>query len=130
MGAKRILVAGGPGVGKTALARKIAAQTGLPLLHADEELWHLGDDGAQEKLVALFERPAWIIEGGVVVSALQRWLREHEADASVPVDTVFWGSHPRRELSPDEELLLRAIGRVWKMTMPIVTARGATVETF
>ena len=39
---RRVLVIGSGGAGKTTLARRIAAATGLPLVHLDRRFWHAG----------------------------------------------------------------------------------------
>ena len=36
---KRVLIVGSPGAGKSTLAKKLAAKTGLPLTHLDELYW-------------------------------------------------------------------------------------------
>lgn len=39
---KRVLIVGSPGAGKSTLAKKLAARTGLPLTHLDDLYWNAG----------------------------------------------------------------------------------------
>jgi predicted kinase len=40
--ARRILVVGGSGAGKSTVGRQLAARTGLPLIHLDSHFWRSG----------------------------------------------------------------------------------------
>ncbi len=65
---KRVLVIGCPGAGKSTLAYKLHALTGLPLYHLDL-IWHLPDrshvsrEVFDERLSEILEKDAWIIDG-------------------------------------------------------------------
>lgn len=72
MSGKRIHVFGGPGSGKTTLAKKLAAEQGLPHIELDALFWD--DEGGgyavrrdpaerDRRLARLVETDAWIIEG-------------------------------------------------------------------
>lgn len=39
---QRVLIVGSPGAGKSTLAKKLAARTGLPLIHLDDLYWNPG----------------------------------------------------------------------------------------
>lgn len=65
----RILIIGQPGAGKTTLARRLAAQTGWPLLMLDQ-LWHgmdartqNGPAFARRQRTFMAAHASWIIEG-------------------------------------------------------------------
>ncbi len=65
---KRILVIGSSGSGKSWLSQKLAAITGLPLIHLDMEYWHPGwvETGREEwdkKQAELTAGEAWLIDG-------------------------------------------------------------------
>ncbi len=65
---RRILVVGIPGAGKSTFARALAARTGLPLIHLDQEFWQPGwvvtpRDAWRAKQVDFVARDAWIMEG-------------------------------------------------------------------
>lgn len=88
---QRVLVIGCSGAGKTTFATRLAALTGLPLIHLDREFWQPGwrmPEGArwQEKVRSLVAGERWIIEG-TFTSTLD--LRLPRADA------VVWFDFPR-----------------------------------
>lgn len=88
---ERILVVGGPGSGKSYFSDLLAAKTGLPLIHLDQEFWLPGwqmpeADAWQRKLDILLAQPRWIMDGAYVSSLSRRLER---------ADTVFVFKLPR-----------------------------------
>lgn len=68
MSAKRILLIGSGGAGKSTLARRLGEQTGLPVVHLDRLYWtgewqHLDKDDFDRMLEAELEKPEWILDG-------------------------------------------------------------------
>ncbi|HXG98297.1 MAG TPA: hypothetical protein VNJ06_14435 [Gemmatimonadales bacterium] len=64
----KILVIGSGGSGKTTFARRLAARTGLPLIHLDALYWRPGWDPTppaqwQAQVEELVRREAWIMDG-------------------------------------------------------------------
>ena len=74
---QRILVVGSGGAGKSTLAARIAARTGLPLIHLDALYWRAGwvepppDEWARivEEIAA---RPAWVMDGNYSGTLVRR----------------------------------------------------------
>lgn len=65
---RRILLIGCGGAGKSTLARRIAARTGLPLIHLDALYWKHGWLETQsaewrETVTELLQRNAWVMDG-------------------------------------------------------------------
>ena len=65
---RRVLVAGCPGAGKSALARRLGAKLGMPVIHLDFYYlcpgWQLPDLAVWRKQVtALLAPPEWMIDG-------------------------------------------------------------------
>ena len=87
-GAERIVVVGCGGAGKSHLARRIAAATGLPLVHLDREFWRPGWRPTPipewiTRVAALAAAPRWIMDGSYVGTLPLRLAR---ADAAVFLD--------------------------------------------
>jgi adenylate kinase family enzyme len=87
---QRVLVIGISGAGKSTFARKLAARTGLPLIHLDSEFWKPGwrvtERGKwRDKVAKLVARDAWILDGNYGASLDLRLPR---------ADTVMWFDYP------------------------------------
>lgn len=99
---RRVLVIGISGAGKSTFSRRLAARTGLPVIHLDTEFWQPGwkiTPRAQwrPKVAKLVQREAWIMDGSFGASLDLRLPR---------ADTVVWFDYPRHVC------LHRAIWRV------------------
>lgn len=98
---KRVLLVGSPGAGKSTLAKKLAAQTGLPLIHLDDLYWDTGWVRVERELwlTRLAEALAgeqWIIDGNYNSTLVQRLTQ---------ADTVII-------LTPPRELCLARV--IWR----------------
>lgn len=65
---RRVLIVGSPGGGKSTLATKLAAITGLPLIHLDAHYWQPewrkpSRDAWQERVTELLRGKTWIMDG-------------------------------------------------------------------
>jgi adenylate kinase family enzyme len=65
---ERVVIVGPGGAGKSTLARKLGASTGLPVIHLDREYWHANwqptpDDEWIPRVRELVGGERWIIEG-------------------------------------------------------------------
>ncbi|MEQ9519873.1 MAG: topology modulation protein [Parvibaculum sp.] len=88
---KRVLVIGPSGAGKSTFATALAARTGLPLIHLDQQYWKPGWVETPEaewlqKVEGLVARDTWIMEGGYSASFHIRMPR---------ADTIFLITRPR-----------------------------------
>lgn len=83
---KRVMIVGGPGAGKSTLARALGAQTGLPVYHMDRIHYQTGwvERPREEKDRLTHEvhaRDEWIFEGGHSRTYAERVAR---------ADTYIW----------------------------------------
>ena len=65
---RRVLIIGSGGAGKTTLAKRLAARSGLPVIHLDAHFWHDGwvetpKDEWSRLVDAMIQRDAWIMDG-------------------------------------------------------------------
>jgi adenylate kinase family enzyme len=102
---ERVLVLGSGGAGKTTLSRKLAAATGLPLIHLDTMYWRPGWVRPSEAewdaiLEALLARDRWIMDGNYSRTVARR--------AEV-ADTIVFLDFPR------VRCLIRALGRTTRL---------------
>jgi adenylate kinase family enzyme len=89
---QRVAVLGSPGAGKTTFSTSLAAVTGLPLIHLDEQYWRPGwvetpNDEWDRTQRALVDQPRWIMDGNYGRTVAIRLAR---------ADTVIVLSAPRR----------------------------------
>ena len=90
-GARRVLVIGAGGAGKSTFARELGAITGLPVVHLDRMYWRAGwieppKEEFRAALALVVATPAWILDGNYSGSIDQR------IDAC---DAIVWLDLPR-----------------------------------
>lgn len=73
--AKRILIQGSSGGGKSTLAKELGEILNLPVIHLDKEYWQPGwtkpnSDEWHAKQIEFINNESWIIEGGIYKKAL------------------------------------------------------------
>ncbi len=83
---QRVLVIGNCGAGKSTFSRRLARETGLPLIHLDRAYWSAGwvePDAAEweQRLEGLLASSHWIMDGNYSGSFHLRFPR---------ADTVIW----------------------------------------
>ena len=106
---QRILIIGCPGSGKSTFARRLSAQTGLPIVHLDALYWLPGwVERSREDFDALLqdelEKPCWIIDGNYTRTLAMRLEK---------CDAVIWLDYGRLNcLTGVLKRILTHLGRV------------------
>lgn len=131
-GRRTIVLAGGPGAGKTTRAKRLAKVLGRRILHTDDLIavlpWSQGNDQVSQWIQDPGEK---IIEGARAVYALRRWLARGAPGAAETA--VVWLGRGARDPDATEEQragrrkLAEAITTVWKEILPKLRERGVLV---
>jgi adenylate kinase family enzyme len=128
LSARRVLVLGPCGSGKTRLTRELSRLLDLPAVHLDAEFWHPGwistpQPEWRRKVSSLIERDSWIMDG-TYESTLD--LRIPAAEVIIMVDrprlSCIWGvvrrslsyrNRPRPDAPPDQPIDLAFLRYIW-----------------
>ena len=112
---KRVMILGGPGAGKSTLAKQIHALCGLPIYHLDKLHWRAGwtappKDEWSALIAEIAAQDAWIMDGNYSNTFHLRIPR---------ADTIIWLDLPRRICFPRVlKRMLLNLGRVREDVAP------------
>lgn len=134
--ARRWLVLGSSGSGKTTFAKRVAAARGLPLVHMDNEFWHPGwiqpdREMWQARVRGLVRPDSWVMDGNYSSTLAIRLERAHVAILlDLPVSLCLWSVYSRTlrglrngnpdlpegcpEQLPDREFLHYIVSYKWR----------------
>lgn len=120
----RLIIAGGPGVGKTTLSAKLA-RDGLAV-HNSDDLRNIGWSEASLKASLWFDASGpWLCEGVAMPRALRKWLARTPAGA--PADAFLWLAHPVEERSRGQHVMALGCATVWAEIRPELVKRGVVL---
>jgi hypothetical protein len=120
----RVVIAGGPRVGKTTLAASLAAEKGIELVqNTDQLVGVLEWSEASAEVATWFDKPGpWIVEGVATVRALRKWFAAH--DEGTPCDLVIWLDQPREELSKGQAAMAKGCAKILAEIVGELVKRG------
>jgi hypothetical protein len=123
----RVVVGGGPRVGKSTLARKLA-NDGRPVRCTDEGI-DLGWSKASEHVATWLDATGpWIVEGVAVARALRKWLASHPDGR--PCDLLLGSSVPRADRTPGQVTMGKGCETVLAEIRGELARRGVRIEGF
>lgn len=125
----RILIAGGPRVGKTTLGLTLSERLGVDLRSTDDLIaTHAWSEASAEVARWLDEPGSFVIEGVAIPRALRKWFAAHPEGA--PADTLHWGMTARVALTPGQLAMTKGSLTVWREVSSELRRRGVRIETF
>lgn len=124
---RRLVIVGGPHVGKTTLSERLSVEYGITNNHHSDDVKHLGWSESSEFASKWFDEPGdWIIEGVQMARALRKWLAanpEQTLDADILIlDNVFG------DLLPGQESMRKGVHTVFAGIENEIIRRGARVH--
>lgn len=130
MSALRVLVAGGPRVGKSTLAQRLVeeAESGLLIRHTDSLMETLEWSEASAEVARWINQPGpWIIEGVAVPRALRKWLA---ANVGKPADVIYWSDSAKVPLTRGQIVMSKGCDKVWREIRDELALRDVRIEAF
>ena len=128
-GARRIIIAGGPRTGKTRLARRLAAESGITVVRHTDDLNADHDWSAASLAASLWFdwAGAFVVEGVAAVRAIRKWLAANLE--GTPADLVIWLGNPAEARTKGQESMAKGCATVWKEILPLLVDRGVAIQT-
>ena len=125
---QRVLVVGGPRVGKSTLSELAGDRLGVRPHHTDDTIG-LGWSGASAEVAQWFDRPGpWIIEGVALPRALRKWLLAHPEGK--PCDLIFWSNRSKVARNEGQRTMAKGVETVWVQILAELRSRGVAVTGF
>lgn len=125
----RILVAGGPRTGKTAIALQLGAERACRVRHTDDLIGQHSWSDASALVAEWMDEPGpWIIEGVSIPRALRKWIGTHPH--GLPADVLYWGEAPKVPLTPGQRTMSIGCASVWLEVKETLITRGMRVTVF
>jgi adenylate kinase family enzyme len=124
---RRIVIAGGPGVGKTTLAKRLSERLGLPVLSTDLLVGSLDWSGISNEAALWLNKPGgWIVEGVAMPRALRKWLARSPSTAAAGL-AVIWMPRAVEDRTSGQRNMAVGVDTVWKQVLPELHRRSVKV---
>lgn len=125
---RRIIIIGGPRVGKSTLSQKLRDGLGISNLRGSDDIKHLGWSESSAEASKWFGEPGeWIIEGVQMARALRKWLA---GNPGVPLDADILTLHRPfgSPLLPGQEAMSKGVETVFREIRAELIERGVRVH--
>ena len=124
----RILLAGGPNVGKSTRAALLGAELGCDVRHSDALITtHAWSEASAEVATWFDAEGPWVIEGVAIPRALRKWLLAHPV--GTPADLLLWGTVTHVPTTSGQTAMAKGCATVWNQVRAELEARGMRVES-
>lgn len=119
----RVAIAGGPGSGKSSMARKL----GNGSARSTDDVMDLGWSQASEEAARWFSEPGeLLVEGVAVPRALRKWLQVNPTGR--PVDRLIYLDLAHIERTPDQDAMAKGVLTVMLEIVEELEERGVHIE--
>jgi hypothetical protein len=124
---RRIVIIGGPRVGKSTLSQKLRDELGISNLRCSDDIKHLSwSESSAEASKWFDEQGDWIIEGVQMARALRKWLA---ANPNTPLDADILTLHrPWEARLPGQESMTKGVWTVFQEIRGELIKRGARIH--
>lgn len=123
---KRIIILGGPRVGKTTLSKLLKDELQISTLRHSDDIKHLGWSEASAEASKWFSGDGeWICEGVQMARALRKWLLDNP-DAKLDVDILIL-HRPFEALIKGQESMTKGVFTVFREIEAELKRRGARI---
>ena len=124
---RRLIIVGGPHVGKTTLAKRLKDELGITNTKHSDDVKHLGWSESSEFASKWFnERGEWIIEGVQMARALRKWLK---ANPKTPLDAdLVVLNRPFDTLVEGQESMAKGVRTVFSEIQSELLQRGTRIH--
>jgi hypothetical protein len=123
---RRIVIIGGPHVGKTTLSHKLQSECGFENVHHSDDIKHLDWSASSEFASHWFDsEDEYVAEGVQMARALRKWLQNNPGK-SLDVDIV-WLTKPQTSLLPGQINMAKGVMTVFNEIRGELEKRGARI---
>jgi hypothetical protein len=125
----RVVIMGGPRVGKTHLANRLGGEHGMAYHSTDELIGKMAWSDVSAEVVRWFEDMdgPYVVEGVASVRAVRKWCAAHPE--GLPADFFLWLSIPRVERTKGQVAMGKGCASIWTEVEPELRKRGARIFT-
>lgn len=124
---RRIVIIGGPHVGKTTLSEKLKSECGFKNVHHSDDIKHLDWSASSEFASYWFDsEDEYVAEGVQMARALRKWLQRNP-DKPLDADVV-WLTKPQTSLLPGQINMAKGVMTVFNEIRGELEKRGARIH--
>lgn len=127
-GRGRLVIAGGPGAGKSTLAGALGTALGLRVRPTDELVGQYAWSGVSDVASRwMDEAGGWVIEGAAAPRALRKWLARNPSPVAAQSLAVLWMPRAVKSRTDAQSNMARGVETVWREILPDLRRRGVKV---